>query len=303
MFKKICSFFLGTQNRMHQPSEKNKGTLYIVSTPIGNLEDITLRALRILREVDLVAAEDTRHTQKLLSAYGIQTPMTSLFEWNEKSKSGRIISKLKEGKNVAYVSDAGTPGVSDPGFVLIKETIGAGITIVPIPGASASLAALSISGLPMDSFVFYAFLPHTGGKKRRFLESLREEKRTMIFYESPRRVLATLQMIRDIFGEGRQIVVARELTKIHEEVIRGSVGEAIEILAEREIKGEITILLGGGEGSHHPCENDDIKTMYCELHKDPALTTRDIVASIATQTGLPKKEVYKKVLELQKNEL
>jgi 16S rRNA (cytidine1402-2'-O)-methyltransferase len=278
--------------------KKPKGILYIVATPIGNLEDITFRAVKVLQEVDLIAAEDTRHTKKLLNTYGVATPLTSLFDRNERGKSGYIISRLSVGQNIAYVSDAGTPGVSDPGFVLINAAIDAGIKVVPIPGVSAVVTALSAAGLPMDSFVFYAFVPHSEGKRRSFFSSLLNETRTMIFYDSPKRVLATLKIIREIFGQMRRIVLARELTKIHEEIIRGSIEEVIQALGNREIKGEITVLLAGAEEVRN-LSLGDIKDRYIDLRRNPSLTTKDIIERIAEETGLPRKDVYKYVLELK----
>jgi len=273
-----------------------KGILYIVATPIGNLEDITLRAIRLLSEVDLIAAEDTRHSRKLLNAHGIGTPLTSLFDQNEREKSGFIISRLSEGKSVAYVSDAGTPGVSDPGYVLISKAISAGIRVVPVPGASAVIAALSVSGLPMDSFVFYAFLPHAEGKKKNFFESLLHETRTMIFYDSPRRILSTLHIMKDIFGGGHWIVIARELTKVYEEIVRGTIDEAIQALKDRDIKGEITILLAGAK---EPCafSENDISKRYDALRTDSSLSTKDIINRLTDETGMSKKDVYKWVIE------
>lgn len=281
---------------MEHKQKKAMGTLYIVATPIGNLEDITFRAVRVLKEVDLIAAEDTRHTRKLLSAFGIQTPLTSLFDRNERGKSGMIVSRLREGQDVAYVSDAGTPGISDPGYVLINAAIDAGVTIVPVPGVSAVVTALCVSGLPMDSFVFYAFLPHAGGKKRNLIESLRSEKRTMIFYDSPKRIMETLEIVKEAMGNERRIVVARELTKIHEEIIRGSVADAIQSLENREIKGEITLLVSGAEEDNVISE-DDIRMRYDELHKDRTLTTKDIINIITDETGVSRKEVYKVIIQ------
>ena len=273
-----------------------KGILYIVATPIGNLEDITLRAVRIMREVDLIAAEDTRHSRKLLSAHEIRTPLTSLFDQNEREKSGYIISMLCEGKSVAYVSDAGTPGISDPGYVLISKAISAGIRVVPVPGASAAVAALSVSGLPMDSFVFTAFLPHTEGKKKKLFESLLHETRTMIFYDSPRRILSTLHTMKDVFGGGHRIVIARELTKLYEEIIRGTIDEAIHVLNDRDIKGEITVLLAGTEETSAFSE-DNISKLYSELRKDASLSTKDIIDKLTAETGMSKKDIYKWVIE------
>ena len=221
-----------------------KGSLYIVSTPIGNREDITLRALHILKEVDLIAAEDTRHTILLLRHFGIQTPLTSYFEGNELKKKEFILSKLKQGHRVALVSDAGTPGISDPGFRLIQTAIENQIPIVPIPGPSAVIAALSVSGLPTDAFLFKGFLPHKSKKKKDFLQQLEGIRETLIFYESPHRLSETLNNIFDILGD-REMVLTRELTKIYEEVIRGKVSEIQTQIGERKLKGEITLVISG----------------------------------------------------------
>ena len=230
---------------MTSPSPNpTKGTLYIVSTPIGNREDITLRALRILKEVDLIAAEDTRHTGLLLRHFGIQTPLSSYFEGNELRKRDLILSRLKQGDLVALVSDAGTPGISDPGFRLIQLVIENQIPIVPIPGPSAVIAALSVSGLPTDAFLFKSFLPHKSKKRRGLLEQLEEVRETIIFYESPHRIIETLKDISDILGD-REMVLARELTKIYEEVLRGRVSEIQNQITGRKIKGEITLVISG----------------------------------------------------------
>jgi len=219
------------------------GNLYIVSTPIGNLEDITLRALRILKEVGIIAAEDTRHTRRLLSRYGIHVPMTSYHDFNKYEKAEVLIIKIKEGMDVALVSDAGTPGISDPGYYIIKRAIEEGIRVIPIPGATALTTALSISGLPTDRFSFIGFLPKKGSARKKTLDILSEFEHTLILYESPHRILKTLKEIRDIFGE-RRVSIARELTKIHEEVIRGTISEAIDKIGTHP-KGEIVIIIDG----------------------------------------------------------
>ena len=230
---------------MKSPSSNSaQGTLYIVSTPIGNLEDITLRALRILKEVDLIAAEDTRHTILLLRHFGIQTPLTSYFEGNELKKKEFILFKLKQGDRVALVSDAGTPGISDPGFRLIQTAIESRIPIVPIPGPSAAIAALSVSGLPTDAFLFKGFLPHKSKKRRDLLKQLEEVRETLILYESPHRITEILDDILSILGD-REMVLTRELTKIYEEVLRGNVTEIKEQIGERKLKGEITLIISG----------------------------------------------------------
>jgi 16S rRNA (cytidine1402-2'-O)-methyltransferase len=225
-------------------SETTSGTLYLVSTPIGNLEDITLRALRVLKEVDLIAAEDTRRTKKLLNHYQIKTPLTSYFEHSSFKKTQSLLSQLKKGTDIALVSEAGTPSISDPGFKLTKRAIENRLKVVPIPGASASIAALSASGLPTNSFIFEGFIPRKPGKRRNFFLSLKDQEKTLIFYESPRRLITTLKDLLAVLGD-RQIVIARELTKIFEEMIRGRISEVIELLEDKTIKGEITILVSG----------------------------------------------------------
>jgi 16S rRNA (cytidine1402-2'-O)-methyltransferase len=221
-----------------------KGRLYIVSTPIGNMEDITLRALRILKEVDLIAAEDTRRTGPLLKHFGIQAPLTSYFEGNELKKRDFILAKLKEGKKVALVSDAGTPGISDPGFRLIQLAIESQLPLVPIPGSSAMITALSVSGLPTDAFLFKGFLPHKSKKRRDLLKELEQVRETLIFYESPHRISETLKDILEVLGD-REIVLTRELTKAYEEIIRGKVSEILNQVGDRRLKGEITLVISG----------------------------------------------------------
>jgi 16S rRNA (cytidine1402-2'-O)-methyltransferase len=221
-----------------------KGILYVVSTPIGNLDDITLRALRTLRDVDLIAAEDTRRTRKLLSRFDIHTPLVSYFEHNEFKRMDKLLSHLKGGKDIALVSDAGTPGISDPGYRLIQEAIKRDMPVIPIPGPSAAIAALSVAGLPTDSFTFIGFLPRKGGKRKKLLDKMADSSWTSILYESPHRLMKTLGELLAACGD-RQIVVTRELTKAFEEVIRGAISEVIDILKGRRIKGEITIVLAG----------------------------------------------------------
>lgn len=274
-----------------------KGTLYIVSTPIGNLEDITLRALRVLREVQLIAAEDTRRTKKLLNAYQIGTPLTSLYDHNELEKSDFLIPKISDGMDVAYVSDAGTPGISDPGYILLNRAIENHIKVVPVPGISAVIAALSVSGLPMDKFVFNGFLPSRANKRRQFLEFLKDESRTMVFYESPNRLLSTLRDIEKIMGN-REVVVSRELTKVFEEILRGDVGKIMDSLQERVVKGEITLVVAGKEKTPRQFSDEEIRIRVEKLSEDLELTTRDIVDVISRETGLSKRRVYKQVLKL-----
>ncbi|MDO8526860.1 MAG: 16S rRNA (cytidine(1402)-2'-O)-methyltransferase [Deltaproteobacteria bacterium] len=219
-------------------------TLYIVATPIGNLEDITLRAVRILKEVDLIVCEDTRHTRKLLTHFDIHTPLASFFEHKEESKLNPLLAKLVEGKNLALVSDAGTPGISDPGFRLIRAAVAKQIPVVPLPGACAAITALQGSGFPTDHFFFAGFLPEKPGKRQKYIESLKTFPHTIIFYLSPWKAAKQLQELSQILGE-RQVCMAREITKIHEEFWRGSLIELTEKICAKPPKGEITLIVSG----------------------------------------------------------
>ena len=220
------------------------GTLYIVPTPVGNMEDITLRALRVLKEVDVVLAEDTRTSGILLKHFDIKQTLLSHHKFNEHGTSAAVVSRLLSGQNVALVSDAGTPGISDPGFFLVREAVKAGIEVITLPGATAFVPALVSSGLPCDRFAFEGFLPQKKGRQTK-LESLRGEQRTMIFYESPYRLLKTLQQLAEVFGTERQVSVAREISKVHEESVRGTLEEAIAHFTQTEPRGEIVIVLAG----------------------------------------------------------
>jgi 16S rRNA (cytidine1402-2'-O)-methyltransferase len=273
------------------------GTLYVVATPIGNLEDITLRAIRILREVRLIAAEDTRRTRILLAKYGISTALTSLYDQNEAKKSGLLIARLLKGEDVAYVSDAGTPGISDPGYILVREAVSFGIRVAPIPGASALIAALSVSGLPMDSFLFLGFLPSKSTRRRQLLASLQEEKRTLIFYESPHRLLASMSDIAALLGD-REVVVSREMTKIYEEFLRGLAGDLLKGLANTTIRGEVTLIVAGRSGEGPEYSDAEI-TRRCELLRreggeEPS--RRDLAERIAQETGVSRRRIYRLLL-------
>jgi 16S rRNA (cytidine1402-2'-O)-methyltransferase len=274
------------------------GLLYIVATPIGNLEDITLRAIRILKEVDLIAAEDTRHTRKLLNAYNITTSLISLHEHNEREKSALIIAKIKGGMNVAYVSDAGTPCVSDPGYQLVNFALAEKIRIIPIPGPSALITALSAAGIPADNFLFCGFLPTRENKRRLFLESLRDEERTIVFFESPMRFLSTIKDIYEILGN-REIVVARELTKIFEEIKRGEVIDFIKSDSEKKIRGEFTVILKSVKKIPIFYADEDIERNLLELWEDKNVSLRDSVAQVVKKTGLQKKKVYDLAVKLR----
>ena len=226
------------------------GTLFIVSTPIGNLEDMTFRAVRILNEVSIIAAEDTRRTQKLCTFYNIQTPLTSYHDFNKEGKTPVLIKRLQEGAHIAVVSDAGTPLISDPGYYLLRETISHQIPVVPIPGASAILAALTASGLPPDAFVFQGFLPKKTGAKTQLLTGLTEDPRTIILFETPYRIRSTLESIQEVFGT-RKIVVARELTKLNEEFLRGTAEDLLKTGLPQRVKGEVTLLIEGHRPKKH----------------------------------------------------
>ncbi len=218
------------------------GTLYVVATPLGNLEDVSLRALRVLKEVDLIACEDTRRTRILLARYEVGTPTTSYFEHNKLRKGPYLLGLLAAGKSVALVSDAGTPGISDPGFLLVREARAAGVVVVPVPGPSAVIAALSAAGVPADRFVFEGFLPVKPGRRLNRLRALRERETTVVFYESPHRIAASLEALREVFGEV-PVVVARELTKQFEEIVSGTPSEHLTRLAAGPIRGEFTVIV------------------------------------------------------------
>jgi 16S rRNA (cytidine1402-2'-O)-methyltransferase len=224
---------------------KTEGILYICGTPIGNLEDITLRVLKILKEVKLIAAEDTRHTKKLLNHYQINTKVTSYYEYNKFKKAPYLVEILKNGQDIALVSDAGMPGISDPGYVLVNLALKNNIKIIPVPGASALITALVVSGLPTDKFVFEGFLPRKIKERKRYFKSIENEDRTIIFYETPQRLKRALKDMLETWGD-RKIVIARELTKMYEEIIRGKLSQVLTEISTKEIKGEITLIVQGG---------------------------------------------------------
>ena len=222
--------------------------LYLVGTPIGNLEDITLRAVRVLKEVDVIACEDTRQTQKLLNHYGITTRTISYHQHNEMTRSAELVKEMQEGASLALVTDAGMPGISDPGFRLVSLAIRHGVPVVPIPGAAAFLAALVASGLPTDSFRFSGFLPAKRGERRAALQAIKSSPRTQVFYETPHRIVEAVEDVVEVLGARRRVVIAREVTKLHEEFLRGQAGEVVQTLKSRdEVKGEITLLIGKAE--------------------------------------------------------
>jgi len=270
--------------------------LYVVATPIGNLEDITLRALRILKEVDLIACEDTRHTQKLLNHYGITTRTVSYHEHNEASRAEELVEQLKKGSRIALVTDAGMPGISDPGYRVIASAVEHEIAVVPIPGASAFVAALAASGLPTDSFEFHGFLPAKHGQRRQVLEGIRSSKQTHLFYEAPHRLEETVADITEIFGPGRYIVIAREITKIHESFIRGLSGDILQKLKQNtEIRGEITLLIGKAEESQEAIPITSIRDRIKQVMAAEHVDEKAALKKVAKERGLSKSEAYRQM--------
>jgi 16S rRNA (cytidine1402-2'-O)-methyltransferase len=274
------------------------GGLYVVATPIGNLEDITLRAIRILTGVDLIAAEDTRHTARLLAHYRIRTPLISCHEHNERERSVDLTARIRSGGSVALVSDAGTPSVSDPGFRLVRAALDEGLDVIPVPGVSAAITALCVSGLPTDAFVFIGFVPKKSGSRRELLESLAADSRTLVFYESPRRVAALLETIGSIMGD-RPAVLARELTKLHEEFLRGKLSEIRAILeARKQVKGECTLLVGGATAAA-PVSDMQLEAALREAMKRPDARLSGISKAFSRQYNLPRKKVYEMALVIR----
>lgn len=266
------------------------GILYVVATPIGNLEDITYRAVRVLGEVDWIACEDTRQTRRLLDHYGIQTPRISYHEHNEMERARELCTRLLGEESGALVSDAGVPLISDPGYRLVHAAVGAGIPVQPIPGASALLAALSASGLPTDAFHFAGFLPAKPGQRVHALETLKNEHATLIFYEAPHRVLEALTDIQTVLGD-RDVVVAREITKVHEEFVHGTASEVRDQLAGREsVKGEITILIAKAT---RPAIDDRPIEVAVEAEMRSGLSRMDAIKAVARSRGLSKRAVYR----------
>jgi 16S rRNA (cytidine1402-2'-O)-methyltransferase len=275
----------------------NLGTLYIVATPIGNLEDMTFRAVRVLREVDLIAAEDTRHSRKLLTHFGISKPVTSYFDHNKNIKGSVILGKLQDGLSVALVSDAGTPCISDPGYQLVRDAVSIGVAVVPIPGACAAVAALSVSGLPTDSFAFEGFLPNRQGKRREKLALLKDEKRLLVLYEAPTRLLATLADIREILGD-REMVVAREISKIYEEFLRGRLSEILDALQGRQVKGEIVLMIA--PATEVNAVREDLVTELLQRYLfSEGISVKDAVRKVALETGVARGAVYDEALRLK----
>ena len=278
--------------------------LYLVATPIGNLEDITLRAVRVLKEVDQIACEDTRQTQKLLNHYGIRTRTISYHEHNEMTRAAELVKELQEGASVALVTDAGMPGISDPGFRLISLAIRHHVPVVPIPGASAFLAALVASGMPTDSFRFSGFLPAKRGERRAALEAIKTSPRTQVFYEAPHRIVETLTDVVEVLGNARHVVIAREVTKLHEEFLRGRAGEVLETLkAQDGVKGEITLLIGKPEEGEARVETGalarpPIRQRIEQIMAEAKVDEKAALKRVAKERGVSKSEAYR---ELQRS--
>ena len=290
---------------MKEESSLARPALYLVGTPIGNLEDITLRALRVLKEVDVIACEDTRQTQKLLNHYAIGTRTTSYHEHNEMTKSAELVKEMQEGASVALVTDAGMPGISDPGYRLVSLAIRHHVPVVPVPGASAFLAALVASGLPTDSFRFSGFLPAKRGERRTVLEGVKNSPRTQVFYEAPHRILESLEDVVEVFGASRHVVVAREVTKLHEEFLRGRAGEVVENLKSRvAVKGEITLLIratedaaelgsAGQPGAAVPTYNTGVRQRVEQIMVEEKVDQMAALKRVAKERGLSKSEAYR----------
>jgi 16S rRNA (cytidine1402-2'-O)-methyltransferase len=275
------------------------GCLYIVGTPIGNLEDITLRALRILKEVDLIACEDTRHTQKLLNHYNISKALVSYHEHNEMTRSPELLIQLEQGAKIALVSDAGMPLISDPGYRLVTLCVRHKIPVVPVPGPSAMLAALAAAGLPNEEFLFLGFLPQRSGERRRMLEHLRIEERTMIFYEAPHRVAESIADAQEILGD-RPACIAREVTKLHEEFLRGKLSQLAESLAERPARGEITLIVGPSEPSASTGQAESTQSLsdrVDELIRQAKLDRKEALKLAAKERGLTRRAAYEQLVE------
>jgi 16S rRNA (cytidine1402-2'-O)-methyltransferase len=268
------------------------GTLYLVATPIGNLEDITLRALRVLREADLIACEDTRQTRKLLDHYQIRKPLVSYHEHNEAARAEELVERAAGGASVAVVTDAGTPGVADPGYRVVRKAIERGVAIVPIPGPVAAAAALAASGLPVEAFRFGGFLPPKRSRRRKMLEALAGESATLVFYEAPHRILDALEDVLAVLGP-RPVVVAREMTKVHEEFLRGGADEVLSALRARDvIKGEITLLIGRGETSRAETACG-VRERVEELIREERLDQMTAIKQAARERGITKREAYR----------
>ncbi|MEI6380661.1 MAG: 16S rRNA (cytidine(1402)-2'-O)-methyltransferase [Cyanobacteriota bacterium ELA615] len=275
-----------------------QSTLYLVGTPIGNLEDMTFRAIKTLSSVDLIAAEDTRHTGRLLAHFQITTAQISYHQHNQSTRIPELIEHLEQGKSIALVTDAGMPGISDPGYELVSECIKHGINVCPIPGVSASLAAIVVSGMSSDRFVFEGFLPNAGHQRKQRLEYLRNESRSMIFYEAPHRLVATINYLLETLGENRQIAIARELTKLHEEIWRGTIAQALDFCQQRQPRGEYTLVVEGKAPEETTnLTTEQIKSELTQLIES-GMSRSKASGHLAKITTLSRQYIYKLSLEL-----
>jgi 16S rRNA (cytidine1402-2'-O)-methyltransferase len=300
----ICTIqsTIGNRKSAMKETKSAEPALYLVATPIGNLEDITLRALRVLKEVDLIACEDTRQTQKLLNHYSIATRTTSYHEHNEAEKASELVGQMLAGASIALVTDAGMPGISDPGYRLIALAIERQIPVVPVPGASAVLAALVASGLPTDAFQFNGFLPAKRGERRSVLEGIKNSQTTQVFYEAPHRIVEALEDVMEMLGGSRQVVIGRELTKIHEEFLRGPALDVLTNLKSREaVKGEITLLIGKAEEDQVAAAaigRQTVRERVVQVMAEEKIDEKAALKKVAKERGVSKSEAYR---ELQRN--
>jgi 16S rRNA (cytidine1402-2'-O)-methyltransferase len=292
---------MGNPQSVLRTLQSSSGTLYVVATPLGNLEDITLRALRVLKEVSVIAAEDTRHSRKLLAHYKIATPLTSYYDQIERRKAPQLIETLKHGKSVALISDAGTPGIADPGYHLVRAAVAAGVRVETVPGPSAVAAALSVAGLPTDRFAFDGFVPARPGPRRRFFAALRLEPRTVVVYEAARRLEGCLRDLTEVLGD-RQIAVVRELTKMFEEILRGPVSQVAAQLHERAssrpLQGEVTLLIGAGTAAPALETSPEDLAAAIDRLRGEGLSLKNIARALARERGLSRRQVYQAGLAL-----
>jgi 16S rRNA (cytidine1402-2'-O)-methyltransferase len=277
--------------------------LYLVATPIGNAGDISARALRVLSEVDLIACEDTRRTSRLLAAHSIHTPTLSYFEHNESRRVPELVTRLRAGEDIALVTDAGTPAISDPGYRLVRSAIDAGILVTAVPGPSAVIAALAVAGLPTDRFTFEGFLPSRAGERRRTLAELASEERTLVVYEAARRLPRLLSELIAPFGPDRHLAVVREATKTHEEILRGTLAELAEIFANREVLGEVTLVIEGAHGSRNAISSSPMdESRIVNVLREAGLSLKDASAAASKITGASRREVYQNAIRRESGE-
>ncbi len=276
------------------------GTLHIVATPIGNLEDITLRALKVLKLVDIIAAENVEHTKGLCKHYGIETRVTAYNQHNRKTKAAKLVRQIKSGQDAALVTDAGTPGISDPGVYLVSLAAGTGIVVIPIPGPSAVIAALSVSGMPSEQFLFLGFLPNKSGKRKKSLAGLTSEPRTMVFFEAPHRIRAMLCDLRDVLGD-RKMALLREITKVFEDVKRGSVSEALKYLTPEKTRGEFTLVVEGKAEKRGQPLSREVLNRIEDLLSEKNQSVRNIAECLSNENGISYRQVYKECLARKKD--